>query len=311
MGDFFDTHLQMPWGKTITFPEGRELSHGMRLSTHCPVQRVAEYFDEEIGPPFDPGVAAIGHLYSYLWCHQTDTNMDVRPDNEILEMAVPWEHGNAHIDRVILSGLHAGVYEIKTTSSKDPKPSAENRAQVARYAAASLISGDGSIAVKLAGLPRYIAMIGKAGNESGWVRGPFECDLDDPSPVKYPGMHDGATAVHYAAWDIMATASMKQVIHDNADTMDIASIISRPDLVAAYCSCGQHVLPPVVTVDDPILASAMTRYRSGLEAEKAEKAAKVEAYATVKDMAKKLGEGRWEIAGHVATVNRDGRVSVR
>ena len=95
-----DIHLNMPWGQTIEFPKHKPLAGGMRLSTHCPVQRVAEHWEADLGVPFDPGVGAIGHLYAFLWCHQT------AQDGESLEVPVPWRHGISHIDRVIPGGEH-------------------------------------------------------------------------------------------------------------------------------------------------------------------------------------------------------------
>lgn len=304
-----DIHLRFPWGQTIEFPPHRPLAHGMRLSTTCPVQRVAEYFDEEVSPPFDPGVGAIGHLYAYLWSHQT------RQEEEALELPVPWTHGVAHIDRVIGLGDYAGVYEIKTSSAKEPRPTPENIAQVMRYMAAA--DGNAPALEWIGGLPWYIVVIGKAGNESGWVRGPWEVTLDDDCPLDIPrdvfaGTDEGPqTGRQYALWDIDATDAMKELWHVEIAKKDAQQIIMDGALVGDYCACGQHRLPLPVRLDDPALALHIEGYREALAEEKREADEKKERYEKIKAMLDGAEPGRYEIGEYMVTKASNGRVTVR
>ena len=295
MEDLTDIHLAMPWGQTIEFPPHRPLAHGMRLSTHCPVQRVAEFMDEDLDTPFDPGVGAIGHLYAFLWAHQT------RRDGDQLEVPIPWQHGVAHLDRLLEGEIPC---EVKTSSDRDPKPKRENVAQSMRYLLAAEEAG-----LPFAGEPWRIIVIGKAGNESGWVRGPWEVTLDDDAPVDTEG--DPITGREYAAWDQEATGLMLERAQDFLEFGRMEEMLVRPDLVGDLCSCGQHRLPPPVRLDDPKLAEQVSTYKTMISREKESAGTKKESFAAIGEMLAAMDPGRYEIGGVNVTKGENGRLTIR
>jgi len=154
-------------------PVIRPLADGVRASTaaECASCAIIEYLapnDERIYSGFNPGVAAMGHLLHQWWAHQVFGEVACT-----VEAPIPWEHGVSHDDVLVGTGPWRGAYEVKTHSDPKPKaPSAANMRQAEfRARLRERVWGDG--------VPYRVVMIGKAGNESGWVRGPWEVTLTD------------------------------------------------------------------------------------------------------------------------------------
>lgn len=148
-------------------PADNDPGEGLRSSTECVSRRYLEFVDPDRFPPFNEGVGAMGHLLADVWIRQAFEGVEHRR-----EVAIPWAHGCSHIDVVVDEGAFAGAYEIKTTSSNPANgPSAANRRQVQRMLWLAEQAG-----MVLPG-PFRVVIIGKAGNDSGWVRGPWSVTL--------------------------------------------------------------------------------------------------------------------------------------
>lgn len=152
----------------------RPLADGMRASVACECASCAiiQYLnpnDERVATFVSDGVAFMGHLLHQAWAYGV-----FKGERYECEAAIPWTHGVSHDDVIVHTGPWAGVYEVKTHSDPKPKsPSAANHRQ-------------SEFRLRLrerAGLPMpgpmRIVMIGKAGRESGMVRGPWEVTLTD------------------------------------------------------------------------------------------------------------------------------------
>ena len=154
-------------------PVIRALADGLRASTaaECASCAIIEYLDpadERIFGGFNAGVATMGHLLHQAWAWQAFGR------GSIIEEAIPWKHGVSHDDVTVFVGPWAGVYECKTHSDPKPKaPSAANHRQAQFRMRLRELAG-----LKAPG-PTRLVMIGKAGRESGWVRGPWEVTLTD------------------------------------------------------------------------------------------------------------------------------------
>lgn len=179
-------------------PTIRPLADGLRASTaaECPACAIIEYLDpsdERVSGDFvNKGVATLGHLLHQAWAYQefgasgkfVGTELEVE-----VEAAIPWKHGVSHDDVVVYGGEWAGVYEVKTHSDTKPKaPSAANHRQ-SRFRMRLR---------ELAGLPTpgpmRLVMIGKAGREGGWVRGPWEVTINNEQRAEIDDVLDGIDA---------------------------------------------------------------------------------------------------------------------
>lgn len=173
MTDPFDIPLDFDKLKGFT-PTTRPLADGIRASTaaECASCAIIEYLnpnDERIYSGFNVGVGTMGHLLHQAWAYQV-----FGADGCAVEVPIPWKHGVSHDDVLVPNGTWAGIYEVKTHSEPKPKPpSAANRRQAAFRLRLRELSG-----ITIPG-PMRLVMIGKAGNESGWVRGPWEVTLAD------------------------------------------------------------------------------------------------------------------------------------
>lgn len=153
----------IPWSDSITIRGQEERPHGFRLSTDCPACRVIEYFEER-DSVVTHGVSFTGHAFADAFI-QT-----LLPAETIVEPEVRWmgDMGITHLDAIVEFGPYAGHYEFKTSSDKNPKPSAAQRRQVYRQRAV--------MPARWAELDSYIIIIGKSGHLSGFIYGPFQVD---------------------------------------------------------------------------------------------------------------------------------------
>lgn len=160
------------------------LADGLRSSTDCPVARALEYVDPDRYFPFNAGVGALGHMLEQIWIHQA---WDVPGIDHTAQLVVPWEPGNAsHIDVVVHEGPWHGAYEVKTSSDEaNLSPALLNYRQSQR---SMYLCEQAGIAIPG---PYRLVMIGKSGNQSGWVRGPWEVPpLEDEDRERIRGEFD-------------------------------------------------------------------------------------------------------------------------
>lgn len=152
----------------------RPLADGMRASvaSECASCAIIQYLDprdERVGDFVNDGVAFLGHLLHQAWAYGVFNGEQYE-----CEAPIPWSHGVSHDDVIVHTGPHAGVYEVKTHSEKKAKaPSTANHRQAEFRLRLREIAG-----LPIPG-PMRIVMIGKAGREGGWVRGPWEASLTD------------------------------------------------------------------------------------------------------------------------------------
>lgn len=205
--DIYNVPLRIP---TTGFAFTEEiLPDGFRCSTDCPSRRYLEYVDPDRFIPFNEGVGVMGHLLAQVWIHNAFAQYTTS-----VEFEIPWQGGFAHIDCVVWDGPHAGCYEIKTTSDKDPKPKRENERQVRRMIALADKAG-----LDLPS-PFRIVVIGKAGNQSGWVRGP---------------------------WTVTLSEEDREFILDEFATLDMwAQHRPTEATLTAACTCGACYPKPIV-----------------------------------------------------------------
>lgn len=152
----------------------RPLADGMRASvaSECAACAVIQYLDpndERVGDFVNDGVAFLGHLLHQAWAYGVFKGQQYE-----CEAAIPWAHGVSHDDVIVHTGRWAGVYEVKTHSETKPKaPSAANHRQAEFRLRLRELAG-----LPMPG-PMRLVMIGKAGREGGWVRGPWDVTLTD------------------------------------------------------------------------------------------------------------------------------------
>ena len=160
----------------------RPLADGMRASTaaQCASCAIIEYLnpdDERVGSHINDGVAFMGHLLHQAWAYGVFQDVEYQ-----VEAPIVWAHGVSHDDVIVHEGPWAGVYEVKTHSDAKPKaPSAANHRQAEFRLRLRELGGDA-----IPG-PARLVMIGKAGKESGWVRGPWEVALTDERRAEIDG----------------------------------------------------------------------------------------------------------------------------
>jgi hypothetical protein len=164
----------------------RPLADGMRASVACDCASCAiiQYLnpsDERVGDFVSEGVAFMGHLLHQAWAYGV-----FRGERYEVEAAIPWTHGVSHDDVIVHTGPWAGVYEVKTHSESKPRPpSAANRRQSEFRVRLRELAG-----LPMPG-PMRLVMIGKAGRESGMVRGPWEVTLTDERRAEIDAVLEG------------------------------------------------------------------------------------------------------------------------
>lgn len=165
-------HLEALGGNFLPWPSGglslrapsESMPDGLRLSTDCPSRRIIEYFDSDGFVGVTDGVSLSGHMYADLFIQSL-----LGTDDVLVETPVPWACGHTALDAVVMSGPRTAHFELKTSSSKSPKPTKDQRRQVLRQ----------RVVCERAGvyLPQsVIFIIGKSGHFSGFVYGPFFID---------------------------------------------------------------------------------------------------------------------------------------
>lgn len=172
MSSPFDIALKLP-GEDFRFFD-RPLADGLRASTasECASCAIIEYLnpsDERLGDHVNQGVATLGHALHQMWAWQVFAETS---DMEV-EAAIPWKHGVSHDDVIVHDGEWAGVYEVKTHSETKPTAPSEANYRQSRFRMRLRERAN----LPMPG-PMRLVMIGKAGREGGWVRGPWTVTLD-------------------------------------------------------------------------------------------------------------------------------------
>lgn len=229
-------------------PTIRPLADGIRASTaaRCVSCAVIEYLDphdDRLFGSFNQGVATMGHLLHQAWAFQVFKGKRFE-----IETAIPWKHGVSHDDVTVFDGPWAGVYEVKTHSEPKPKPpSAENQAQVRLRMRLRELAG-----LEAPG-PTRLVMIGKAGRESGWARGPWEVTLADADRDEI----DAKLAVidtlmaRVASLDLHADADLKANGCTTCFPLPrVEATVSASDLIDAALAAQEQLKPAKATYDE-------------------------------------------------------------
>ncbi len=145
------------------------LADGVRASVacDCPSCAIIGYLDsndERVSDFFRPNIGMLGDLLHQVWAWYA-----FEGETYTIEAPVPWAHGVSHDDVLCMTGPNAAIYEVKTHSEKGPKaPSKANYRQAEFRLRLRELAG-----LPIPG-PMRLVMIGKAGNEGGMVRGPWD-----------------------------------------------------------------------------------------------------------------------------------------
>lgn len=131
-------HLLDTW--QLGYPDGHDTvaAEGLRLSTDCPCRRLREFFAKTFDPDlyhsFPKHLDERGHGFE----HVLADNLEREGHTFLREVVIPWEHGETHIDFVILSGPRLDVMNdgkpvvIEVKANSDGEHRAENRRQTER-----------------------------------------------------------------------------------------------------------------------------------------------------------------------------------
>lgn len=168
----------------------RPLADGMRASvacecTSCAIIQYLNPSDERVRGFANDGVAFMGHLLHQAWAYGV-----FKGEEYEVEAPVPWKHGVSHDDVIVHTGPWAGLYEVKTHSETGPKA----------FSSANVRQSEFRLRLReRAGLPipgpMRGVMIGKAGRESGWVRGPWVVTLTDERRSEIDDVLDGIDGI--------------------------------------------------------------------------------------------------------------------
>lgn len=235
LGDIF-----LPWPDSgLTFRAPEAIPSGLRLSTDCPARRVLEFFDPASFEIMTEGTSLSGHLYADLFIQS------LLPDDALVEMPIDWgpvingSRSRTRLDAVVLDGPLSAHYELKTSSSKSPRPTAQNRRQVINQRAVAHLAG-----IDLP--PSVIFVIGKSGHLSGYTYGPFEVSpSDDEMESAIQSLDETSLVIS----DILTDGMMPR----------------DHDLLRVMCRCSSCYPPPREEADDEIRAMLDTSYEVGLE----------------------------------------------